>query len=122
MWIDMRVGFSNDMVIVEPKGRITLETQQQFSDAIRELLRENLTKLVLNLQYVPYIDSAGLGAIVYAYTSATSRGGTLKLLGVGARNRRLLAATRLLTVFKIFETEEDVLSSFGSDARNLMAS
>jgi anti-sigma B factor antagonist len=121
MWIDMKVGFPKDMVIIEPKGRLTLETEAQFTEAARELLQSGVIRLVLNLEYVPYIDSAGLGAIVAAYTSACRRGGTLKLLRPTRRSRKVLGITKLLTVLESYDTEEEVLRSFESRDAKTMA-
>jgi anti-sigma B factor antagonist len=68
---------------------------------------------VLNFRDAPYIDSTALGEIVRAYTSATRKGGTLKLLGVTARVHELLMITKLLSVFDLFDAEAEAVKSFG---------
>jgi len=113
MRVDTRIR--NDVVIIAPKGRLTVETEAAFVHAVRALLDEGQTRLVLNLAEVPYIDSGGLGAIAHAYTSAWRRGGELKLLHVRHRNRQLLTVTRLITVFEVFESEDAAVRSFGAD-------
>jgi anti-anti-sigma factor len=110
MQIDTRVNC--DVVLIEPKGRLTVETEAQFTKAVSALLETGRRRLVLNLVDVPYIDSVGLGAIVQAYTTSRHRGGDLKLLHVNHRNRQLLATTKLLTVFDVFDTEDEVVRSF----------
>lgn len=114
----MRVNerVSNDVVVVEPKGRLTVETEAEFIRTVRRILNAGRTRLVLNLADVPYIDSSGLGAIAYVYTSAWRRGGELKLLNVKGRNRRLLTVTRLMTVFEEFDSEEEAVRSFDHSA------
>ena len=72
----------------------------------KRLLDAGHTHVVLDLAGVPYIDSAGLGAIVRAHTSACGRGGGLRLLNVAGRNRHLLSITGLLTVLHTCELEE----------------
>ena len=83
----------HDVVIIEPKERITVETEAQFTEVVRTLLKAGPRRLVLSLVDVPYIDSMGLGAIVQAYTSARQRGGDIRLLHVKHWNRQLLAIT-----------------------------
>jgi anti-anti-sigma regulatory factor len=46
----------------------------------------------------------------------TSRGGTLKLAHVGPHLARLLETTKLNTVFEVFATVEEAISSFGSES------
>ncbi len=102
----------DDVVILEPDGRLTIETEAEFLRAVRVLLDAGRSRLVLNLAGVPTIDSCGLGAIAHAYTSAFRRGGDLKLLNVSARNLHLLKITKLATVFEMFDSEEQAVASF----------
>lgn len=106
----MRINtrLNHDVVIIEPKERITVETEAQFTEVVRALLKAGPRRLVLSLVDVPYIDSMGLGAIVQAYTSARQRGGDMRLLHVRHWNRQLLAITKLLTVFEVCDTEDGV--------------
>ena len=69
---------------------------------------------MLDLSEVPYVDSAGLGELVRAYTAVNRNGGKLKLLGLAKRIKDLLKLTKLLTVFEVFETEQEALDSFSS--------
>jgi anti-sigma B factor antagonist len=103
----------NGVVLISPRGRLTVETESHFVQVVRGILAEGNTRLVLNLADVPYIDSGGLGAIAHAYTSAWRRGGELKLLHVRNRNRHLLTVTRLITVFDVFDSEDEAVESFG---------
>ena len=114
MRIDTRVH--HHVVIVEPKERITVETAEHFTAAIRTVLEAGSRHLVLNLVDVPYVDSDGLAAIVQAYTATRRRGGDLKLLHLRDRTRQLLAVTKLLTVFEAYDTEDEVARSFDADA------
>ena len=68
--------------------------------------------LLLNLEGVPYIDSAGLGEIVRTYTTVSRQGGKLKLLNLTKRIQDLLSITKLLTVFETYEEEAEAIKSF----------
>lgn len=89
---------SDEVLVIEPKGRITVETEPEFASYFIRLLEAGHRRLAISLAAVPYIDSVGLGAIVRAYTSTRRRGGDLKLIEVHGRNRHLLEITKLLTV------------------------
>ena len=114
MRIDTRVH--HDVVIIQPKERLTVETDAQFTEMIRTLLEAGSRRLVLNLVDVPYIDSDGLAAIVQAYTATRRRGGDLKLLHLRDRTRQLLSVTKLLTVFEAYDTEDEVARSFDANS------
>jgi anti-sigma B factor antagonist len=105
----------NDVTILDLKGKMTLgEGDELLKDKINSLLANSKKKLVLNLEGVPYIDSAGLGEIVRTYTTVSRQGGSLKLLNLTKRIEDLLSITKLLTVFETFDTEAEAIQSFSA--------
>jgi anti-sigma B factor antagonist len=68
--------------------------------------------LLLNMTAVSYIDSAGLGAMIDAYTEVARRGGTMKLLHLNPRARHLLDITGLAGIIGAFDSETAALESF----------
>ncbi len=113
MQIEERVV--NDVTVLDLKGKMTLgEGDELLKDKINSLIQQGHRKLVLNLEAVPYIDSAGLGEIVRTYTTVSRQGGKLKLLNLTKRIQDLLAITKLLTVFETFDTEQEAVGSFST--------
>ena len=103
----------SDVTVLDLKGKMTLgEGDELLKDKINSLLASGKRKLVLNLEGVPYIDSAGLGEIVRTYTTVSRQGGSLKLLNLTKRIEDLLAITKLLTVFETYDTEQEAVKSF----------
>jgi len=63
----------NDVTVLDLKGKMTLgEGDELLKDKINSLLASGKKKLLLNLEGVPYIDSAGLGEVVRTYTTVRS--------------------------------------------------
>jgi len=105
------------VTILDLKGKMTLgEGDELLKDKINSLIHQGQKKLLLNLEGVPYIDSAGLGEIVRTYTTVSRQGGSLKLVNLTKRITDLLAITKLLTVFETFEAEKDAIASYQSPA------
>ena len=103
----------SDITVLDLKGKMTLgEGDELLKDKINSLLAAGKKKLVLNLEGVPYIDSAGLGEIVRTFTTVSRQGGSLKLLNLTKRIEDLLSITKLLTVFETFDTESEAIKSF----------
>jgi anti-sigma B factor antagonist len=102
-----------DVTILDLKGKITLgEGDEALKDKINSLTLQNRKQILLNLEGVPYIDSAGLGEVVRTYTTVSRQGGQLKLVNLTKRIEDLLSITKLLTVFETFESEAEALKSF----------
>ena len=115
MQIDERVV--EGVTILDLKGKMTLgEGDELLKDKINSLIHQGQKKLLLNLEGVPYIDSAGLGEIVRTYTTVSRQGGNLKLVNLTKRITDLLSITKLLTVFETFDSEPEALKSFQAQA------
>jgi anti-sigma B factor antagonist len=67
---------------------------------------------LLNLGGVGYIDSSGIGELVSSFTAINKEQGQLKLLKLTQKLRDLLAITKLLTVFDVYDDEQEALNSY----------
>src|SRR5687767_8943719 len=104
---------SGSVTILDLSGKITLgEDGTLLKDKLHSLLHQGKKNLLLNLGQVQYVDSAGLGALVSAYTTVTREGGSLKLLNITKKLQDLLSITKLLTVFETFDSEDEALRSY----------
>jgi anti-sigma B factor antagonist len=104
-----------DVTILDLKGKLTLgDGDELLRSKINGLVQAGAKRIVLNLGEVPYIDSAGLGEVVRSYTTVKKHEGVLKLLNLTKRIQDLLAITKLVTVFDVFENEPDAVRSFGA--------
>ena len=102
-----------DIQILDCSGKITLgEGTMTVRNTVRDILKDNGKKIILNLADVNYIDSSGIGELVSTYTTVTNHGGQLKLLNLTKKIHELLQITKLLTVFQVFNDEQDAIGSF----------
>ena len=108
--------FHDGIVVVDCAGRIVFgEETAELRDQVKELISSN-NRIILNLADITYIDSGGLGTLVALYTTARNAGGALKLLRLTQRVGDLLQVTKLLTVFEVFNSEEEAVQSFRAAA------
>jgi anti-sigma B factor antagonist len=104
---------SGSVTVLTLAGRVTLgDESNQLRSTIKELLAQGKKRLVLDLGGVSYIDSAGLGTLVAAYTSTRNSGGDVKLASITEKFDELLSITKLLTVFSVYKTADEALKSF----------
>ncbi|PYS93711.1 MAG: anti-sigma factor antagonist [Acidobacteria bacterium] len=104
---------AGDVTVLDLSGKITIgEGSVSLRSAIRRLIDEGKKKILLNLADVGYVDSSGIGELVSSYTTIGREGGQLKLLNLTQKIQDLLAITKLLTVFDVYEDEATALNSF----------
>ena len=106
-------GRVKDVAVVWLVGRIVLgEETKALRAKVKGLFDQGYKKVVINMDGVTLIDSAGLGALVALHYSANSCGASLRLCQVGSKFKDLLYITRLHSVFHVSETEADALRNF----------
>ena len=99
--------------VLDLSGQITFtQGDMQLKDKIHSLINQGQKKILVNLSDVSYVDSAGLGQLVGAYTTVAQAGGSMKLVNLTKKLHDLLTITKLLTVFEVFESEQEALKRF----------
>ncbi len=110
--MDTKVRQVDGVTVLDLSGKITLgEASGKLRGAVQDALSSS-KKILLNLADVNYIDSAGLGELVSAFTTVKNAGGELKLLNLTKKVRDLLVITKLLTVFDVKDNEQEAIKSF----------
>jgi len=99
-------GPQPDQRVLALRGPVVLSTLFQFQNAIRA---GNSRALVIDFTHVPYIDSAGIGALVGAHVNHSKDGRSLALVGVSERVHNALKVTHVESFFRFFSTQEEAL-------------
>ena len=101
------------VAIVDFAGKITIgEGDVVLRNTVQELLDSGTKHILLNLEKVSYMDSAGIGELVACYKRAKEKEGTVKLLNPSGKVYDLLQLTKLEEVFETYKDEKEALVSF----------
>ena len=107
------VRHEGPVAIVDLEGRITLgDGCAVVRNAVRDLVNGGTRNILLNLQAVSYVDSAGLGEMAGSYVTVAKMGGQLKLLHTQARIDNMLQVTKLYALLVAFNDESEAVRSF----------
>ena len=69
----MQTRTHNDILILNPEGKITLgDGDQALGEAVRTALADGARKIVINFSKVSYLDSSGVGALPPSRARAAS--------------------------------------------------
>ena len=95
------------------KGRLVLgEESNGLRTTIDNLLLSGVTRIVIGLEQVNYVDSAGIGALIEIHRKTKAKGGRLMLCKLGPKLRQALEIARLLPIFETCPTEAAAVASF----------
>jgi stage II sporulation protein AA (anti-sigma F factor antagonist) len=103
----------NGIYLLALKGRLVLgEESSGLHTVVDNLLTSSATRIVINLEHVHYVDSAGLGALMEIHRKTKAKGGSLKLCHLGPKLREALEMARLLPIFETCPSETAAVASF----------
>jgi anti-sigma B factor antagonist len=87
--------------ILRLTGPLVLTTFFEFQATVRS---STAPSLIIDFTNVPYVDSAGIGALVGAYVTHQKEGRRLALVGVSNRVHDALKVTRVEQFFRFFDS------------------
>ena len=103
----------NGIYLLSLKGRLVLGQESSgLRTMVDTLLSSGATRIVINLEHVHYVDSAGLGALIELHRKAKAKGGHMKLSNLGPNLKQALEISRLLPLFETCATEAAAIASF----------
>jgi anti-anti-sigma factor len=115
--VEVSVRESDGVTVVHAAGKVLGGSE---SDPLRaefdRLLDRDVRRVLIDLEGVPWLNSAGLGVFLSAYSRLRERGATVRWCGVGPRVRGILRTTKLLTVLTVLDDARAGIRSFAADA------
>ncbi len=103
------------MEVIDLSGKLTLgQGDSELLKTVERLLQDGAQGILINLDQVPYMDSAGIGVLVTCCKRAVERGARVKLLNPRKRVFDLLHLVKLDTIFEVFHEEPQAIASFAA--------
>ncbi len=107
-----RIGDMEEIAMIRVSGVVDSETVERFGETLEKVFEEGCYNIILNIDGVTYINTAGLSIIADAFKKASQNRGSLKILKAGDAIRELLDVVRFTKIIDIYEDEEEAVASF----------
>ena len=112
-----------DVTVLDLKGRIRVTGRARgLHNAIRSLVENGQTRILLNLSQVTHIDSSGLDELVASWVTAGNQGGEIKLLHLTEQMCEVITTANLSALFDIYNDEYDAIASFNREVSRVAKS
>lgn len=97
--------------VLELVGDFTFSARRELTDAVEKLKATGCRQLILNIEQVPFMDSAALGILALMARNFKVEHRRLSLLKPQPRVREMLAFANIPMIIPIFEKEDEALSA-----------
>jgi anti-sigma B factor antagonist len=89
-----------------------------LNDKLHELIEEGKKNIVVDLGKVKFMNSSGLGMLIGGLTTMRKAGGDLRIANPTDKIESLLVVTKLITVFKHYDSLEEAVNSYNKDTED----
>ena len=99
----------NGITILSLDGILSIREGASLKEMFSELPHQ---KVIVDMQQLTHIDSAGLGVIVELLKLAEEQGGAIKLCSMNKSVLHVFTLTRLHHIFEIYNSCDEALQAF----------
>lgn len=107
--MSIRVHHNESTAIVEVHGELVVANRRELRQKVLETLEAGARKFVIDFGATRYIDSSGVGVLVYVAKKIGEQGGVLRVANLNEDLRSLFELTQLDSVFQIAHSREAAL-------------
>lgn len=96
------------------KGFLDAHTAPKFEDALQALIDEKRYKIIVNLEDLTYISSAGLGVFMGFVEDVRSNGGDLKLSNMTTKVYKVFDLLGFPELYEIYDAEAEAVEKYNN--------
>jgi anti-sigma B factor antagonist len=111
--LDINIDLDAGCTVCRPVGELDAFTVSQFRQTLAELASS--ARLLIDLSGVPFVDSAGLGALIGGIRRVRELGGDVAVACPRATLTRLLRTTGFDRIVTVTATPEEAMAALGVD-------
>ena len=110
--MEFNINIQGDIGVIVLKGKLMgLPHTETLNKEVKRLMNQNITKIVLDLHAVDWINSSGIGAIMRSFISVKNVVGDLRLARISNKVAEVLDLTQLYKIFKSYDTLDEAIIS-----------
>lgn len=94
--LDIQLRRSGTIYVIDVKGEMDLFNSFKLKDIVKALIERNVRQYIINLDELEYIDSSGIGAILFVYGELRKRKMMLVVAGARGSVKRVIELTKLI--------------------------
>jgi anti-anti-sigma factor len=110
--VDLDIRQNGNICALKLKGPFkSVESVKELNSAVESALAAGCIYIILDLSEMPYIDSAGIGAIVSTLRQTRQLGGHTMLINPSPFAEKTFKMVGILSLFGVHTSEEDAVAA-----------
>ncbi|RKX73724.1 MAG: anti-sigma F factor antagonist [Spirochaetes bacterium] len=105
--MEIKLRRYSSIYIVDISGEMDMYNAGDVKKVINVMIRKNIQYYIINLEYVGYIDSSGIGALIYIHSQLKKRNMVLRIVNVKGTVKKVIELTKITGYLQIAQSLED---------------
>ena len=107
--MELKIRKNGDIYIIDVNGEMDLYNSYKLKELVMKMLEKNVKFFIINLEQVDYIDSSGIGALIYICSTIKKMNLHLSIANIHGSVKKVIELTKLTRYFPIANSIEDAL-------------
>ena len=107
--MELKIRKNGDVYIIDVTGEMDLYNSYKLKELVMKMLEKNVKNFVINLEQVDYIDSSGIGALIYICSTIKKMNLNLAIANMHGAVKQVIELTKLMGYFPIANSIEEAL-------------
>ena len=107
--MELKIRKNGDVYIIDVNGEMDLYNSYKLKELVMKMLEKNVKSFIINLEQVDYIDSSGIGALIYICSTIKKMNLKLYISNIHGSVKKVIELTKLMGYFLIANSVEEAL-------------
>lgn len=112
--MELKIRKSADNYIIDVNGEMDLYNSYKLKELVVKMIEKKVRNFIINLEQVDYIDSSGMGALIFICSTIKKMNLKLSISNIHGSVKKVIELTKLMGYFPISNTVEEALAAFNN--------
>ncbi|MDR2702684.1 MAG: anti-sigma factor antagonist [Spirochaetaceae bacterium] len=109
--MELKIRKNDEIYIIDVLGEMDLYNSYKLKELMMKMLEKKIERFIINLEDVEYIDSSGIGALIYITSTIKKMSLKLAITNVRGSVKKVIELTKLTGFFPILPSLEEAVRS-----------
>jgi anti-sigma B factor antagonist len=107
--MELKIRKNKEVYIIDIQGELDLYNSYKLKELLMKMLEKKIERFIINMEDVEYIDSSGIGALIYISSTLKKMNLRLAITNIHGSVKKVIELTKLMGYFPIAATLEEAI-------------
>jgi anti-sigma B factor antagonist len=111
--MELKIRKSKEIYIIDIQGELDLYNSYKLKELFMKMLEKKIERFIINMEDVEYIDSSGIGALIFISSTLKKMSLKLAITNIHGSVKKVIELTKLMNYFPIVATLDEAIKKTG---------